>query len=454
MSVRRFELLLELYGDEDTIEIFSERATVQYWLDVESSLALAQAELGIIDYGAASAIAVAADAKNIDLSTLWADARNVGYPILPLIRQLDALLAEEHRGCVHFGATTQDIMDTGVALQVRDVAKRQDSLIQDLGDCLADLVREHAQTMMAARTHGQHAVPTVLGLKLAVYLDEFSRHRTRLAAAFSEVVVLALFGAGGTSAAYGHNPVVLRERVAGRLGLRPVDVPRHVARDTLAALTSAEAAIAATCSRFGREVIDLSRSEIGEITEAVGHLRGASSTMPQKSNPIESEGVVGLAVCAAAQSAAMLRAMEAGHERAAGEWQVEWHALPEVLILCSSAIKTLRSIVQGLRVFPERMGSNLLDHGGEVMAEAYMISLAPEIGRENAHELVYEAVRRARETHITLFEAMVEMAPSFTQTAIREIHPEEYLGDSVLAIEVALKNWDEGEGLLKKNGFS
>jgi 3-carboxy-cis,cis-muconate cycloisomerase len=449
MGARRFELLLELYGDDDTIEIFSESSMVKYWLDVEASLALAQADLGIIDQVTARAIADVADVKNIDFSTLWIDARNVGYPILPLVRQLDALLPEEHQGCVHFGATTQDIMDTGVALQAWDVAKRQDSLIQDLGDCLAKLVREHAHTRMAARTHGQHAVPTVLGLKLAVYLDELSRHRTRLAAAFSEVVVLALFGAGGTSAAYGKDPALLREKVAGRLGLRPVDVPRHVARDTLAALTSAEAAIAATCSRFGREVIDLSRSEIGEITEAVGHLRGASSTMPQKSNPIESEGVVGLAVCAAAQSAAMLRAMEAGHERAAGEWQVEWHALPEVLILCSSALKTVISIAQGLRIFPEMMESNLKSHGGEVMAEAYMISLANEVGRENAHELVYEAVRRARETDSTLFDALVEMSPDSTRVTLHEIQPQDYLGDANTAIEAALRTWEKGEGLLR-----
>lgn len=450
MGIRRFELLLELYGDNETIELFSERAMVQSWLDVEAGLALAQADLGIIDENTANAIAAAAHSDQIDFTALWNDARNVGYPILPLVRQLDALLAEGHRGRVHFGATTQDIMDSGLALQLRDVAKRQDALVRSLGDLLADLAREHAHTEIVARTHGQHAVPTVLGLKFAVYLDELSRHRKRLADAFSETVVLALFGAGGTSAAYGEKPAALRERVAHRLGIRCVDVPRHVARDGLAALSSAEAALATTCSRFSREVIDLSRSEIGEITEAVGHLRGASSTMPQKSNPIESEGVVGLAVCAAAQSVAMLRAMEAGHERAAGEWQVEWQALPEVLILCSSAVKTVTSVVQGMRIFPERMKSNLESHGGEVMAEAYMITLAPIIGREDAHELVYEAVRRARESGSTLFETMKEMASPNTRSVLHEIQPGAYLGDSEFAISVALKNWENSENFLPR----
>ena len=433
-------MLLELYGDEQTIAIFSEHSLVQSWLDVEVSLAQAQAELGIIGAEAAASIAKVAKAENINLKLLWTDARNVGYPILPLVRQLDGLLPSEHRGCVHYGATTQDIMDTGIALQVGEVAKHQDELLQALGDSIAQLVREHSTTIMAARTHGQHAVPTVLGLKFAVYLDELTRHRVRLTAAFSEFAVLALFGAGGTSAAFGENPRDLRRLVAERLNLRSVDVPRHVARDYLAALTSAEAALAETCSRLGREVIDLSRTEIGELSEPDGHLRGASSTMPQKNNPIESEGVVGLAICAAAQSVAMLRAMEAGHERAAGEWQAEWQTLPEILILTSSALKTIGRVGKELRVFPDKMKEHLLSHGGEVMAEAYMMALAPTMGRENAHELVYEAVRKARESKSTLYDAL-SAAGNPLATSLKEIHPEDYLGDAAVAMEAALEGW-------------
>jgi 3-carboxy-cis,cis-muconate cycloisomerase len=307
---------------------------------------------------------------------------------------------------------------------------------------------------MVARTHGQHAVPTMLGTKIAVYLGELARHRTRLAVAGDEAAVLALFGAGGTSAAYGQNPGLLRQKVAIHLGLHRTDIPRHVARDSLNALTSVEAALAATCSRFAREVIDLSRSEIGEFAETEGYLRGASSTMPQKNNPIGSEGVVGLAVCAAAQSSAMLRAMEAGHERAAGEWQVEWQALPDVLILCSSALNTVASVAEGLQIFPERMQVNLRSFGGEVMAEAYMMLLASELGREHAHELVYEAVRKAREDQTTLFEALQVLSPPLVETELKEIQPEDYIGDSKEVIEDALMAWRTFDGTLRPEASS
>jgi 3-carboxy-cis,cis-muconate cycloisomerase len=442
VSAPRFEMLLRLYGDEHTTEIFSERSLVQSWLDVEVALALSQAELGLVNEAAAESIAATAKLENIDLAVLWSDARTVGYPILPLVRQIDAALLPEHRGWVHFGATTQDVMDTGLALQLRAAAHRMDALLETFGDCLANLAASHETTVTAARTHAQLAVPTVLGAKFAVYLAEVARHRVRLASVAHEVGVVSLFGAGGTSAAYGDRAHVLRRSVADRLGLRSVDIPWHVARDCLAAFASAEAAMAATAARFAREVIDLSRTEIGEMAEAGGYLRGASSTMPQKSNPIESEGIIGVAASAEALSVAMLRAMEAGHERAAGEWQIEWQVLPQLVCLCSSALLTAGTIADGLRIFPDRMRDNLRLDGGLVMAEAYMMRLAPVIGREEAHELVYEAARLTRESGRPLIDVLRELSPGRVQTELaNELLPEAYLGDPKMTIAAALESW-------------
>jgi 3-carboxy-cis,cis-muconate cycloisomerase len=282
----------------------------------------------------------------------------------------------------------------------------------------------------------------VLGAKFAVYLAEVARHRVRLASVAREAGVISLFGAGGTSAAYGDRAHVLRRSVADRLGLRSVDVPWHVARDGLAAFASAEVAMAATAARFAREVIDLSRTEIGEMAEAGGYLRGASSTMPQKSNPIESEGIIGVAASAEALSVAMLRAMEAGHERAEGEWQIEWQVLPQLVCLCSSALLTAGTIAEGLRIFPDRMRENLQLDGGLVMAEAYMMRLAPVIGREEAHELVYEAARLTRESGRPLIDVLREVSPARVQAELaNELLPEAYLGEPKVTIAAALESW-------------
>src|SRR5882724_8449952 len=284
MGPQRFEMLVSMYGDERTTHLFSEEASVGAWLRVEAALATAQGELGVLERADATAIADAAKLANIDLERLWRETRTVGYPILSLIRQIDAALPEAHRGRVHYGATTQDVMDSGLAVQLDEAAQRLGELLAEFGDALAGLAREHTGTVIAGRTHALQAVPTTFGAKLATYVGELARHRDRLAAARRRAAVVSLFGAGGTSAGYGDHAIRLRARVADLLGLTTTDVPWHVSRDGLAEFGLVCSLLTATCARFAREVIDLSRTEIGEVGEAAGHHRGASSTMPQKVN--------------------------------------------------------------------------------------------------------------------------------------------------------------------------
>lgn len=442
MSSTPFEMLLELFGDEETQLIFRERQLVQSWIDVEVALAAAEAELGVLDADAAKAIARASRVDDLDLPALWMASRNVGYPILPLVHQLEEALPSPYRSCVHLGATTQDIMDTGLALQLRAAGKRQLTLLGALGDQFATLSSLHRETVVAARTHGRQAVPSVLGAKFAVYLSEVTRHYSRLAAATENVSVVSLFGAGGTSAAYGPAIRELRERVGSLLGLRAVHVPWHVARDSVATFAAACTASSSTAARFAREVIDLSRTEIGEWAEADGYLRGASSAMPQKQNPIRSEAVVGAAATAQALSSAMYRAMEAGHERSAGEWQIEWQVLPQIVCLCGSALANAVSIASELRVFPDRMRQNLRQDGGLLLAEPYMTRLTAVIGRAAAHDLVYRAAREVRMTGLPLIDVLRALAPDVCQPLlVDELDVEREVGYPDVAIDAALADW-------------
>lgn len=402
-----FDLLRELYGDRELAAVFSAARTVECWAQVEAALALAQSRLGLIDADRAAAIAeVCSDPSTIDVERLWESARTVGYPILGLVRQVDAALPEHMRGSVHLGATTQDIMDSGLALQLDAAMALIDQRLTAFGHALATLVEEHAGTVMPGRTHGQQAVPTTLGAKLAVYLDEVARHRVRLLAAREDVRRVSLYGAGGTSAALGESAGELRALVAEHLGLVDGPVPWHVARDSIVHVASVLVGAATTASRLAREVTDLSRTEIGEIGEAVGHHRGASSTMPQKANPIWSESIIGFAVAARCALPGLSRAAEAGHERSAGEWQVEWVLLPPLFVNVGSALALAVDLVEGLVVYPERMQSNLLADSGLIMAESAMITLAPSVGRERAHDVVYELALDARASGLPLSDVL------------------------------------------------
>ena len=273
--------------------MLSDHAAIKAWLDVECALVAAQASLGIVSLAAADQVETRAKGIRIDQAALHESTRLVGYPILPLLDQL-GFDAPEVAATIHSGATTQDIMDSGLSLVLRAALARIEMLVIEVGDSAAILADGHRGTVMVGRTHAQPAVPTTFGAKVAVWIAEFARHCDRLRAARERAAVLSLFGAGGTSAALGPQSREVRRLVADRLGLGAVDVPWHTARDNLAEVGFVLAAISATCGKIAREVIDLSRPEIGELRERDGDHRGASSTMPQKANPIASEAVVGI----------------------------------------------------------------------------------------------------------------------------------------------------------------
>lgn len=438
---RPFTILTRMYPDPELSAIFDEHETVSRWLEVEVALAWAQADSGFIPRAAAEDIEKAATMASIDLAALWREAANVGYPILPLVRMVDDACMGEGKGRVHFGATTQDIMDSALVLQLRNAGECLLRRIDDLGNALADLVRRHGHTIMPARTHGQQAVPTTFGVKCAVFLDEVARQRIRLRAATDTISVVSLFGAAGTSAGFGSDADRVRESLARQLGLSVTDVPWHVARDRFVEFGTACASLCGTLARFAREIADLSRTEIGEVREPVGHHRGASSTMPQKSNPIWCEAVLGFAGTTTSLTTALLRAMEAGHERAAGEWQIEWQVLPEVATFTGTAVMLAAQIAHGLHVDAERMAANLSADHGTIMAEAYMLAIADRLGREAAHDLVYEAVGNARSAGVPLHRAVVDAAPDGVREMVADMAPEDYVGSPESICSAALRSW-------------
>ena len=340
-------------GQRRATRHLSADSCIEGWLATER--ALAQGAHGVLSADDAAAIAAAARLDTIDRDALWETSKNVGYPILGLVRQISAALPDGPNGRVHYGATTQDIMDTGLALQLARSLAALDWQLGELGDALAVQVEAHAGTVMPGRTHAQQAVPTTFGATLATLLGQFTRHRERLQQAVPRIAVISLFGAGGASAALGAKSADVRTRVADLLGLHGTDIPWHVDRDGIAEYGWLCDAVAATCAKLARNIVDLSRTEIGEVFEPYKSHRGASSTMPQKVNPISSEAIIGLSQTAGALLSSVSRIQEAGHERSAGEWQIEWQVIPQLGVLAGSALSEALVIVTGMRVDADRM---------------------------------------------------------------------------------------------------
>jgi 3-carboxy-cis,cis-muconate cycloisomerase len=438
--------LVDVFGDGELTGCFSQHSLVGAWLEVERALASAQAERGVVPAAAAAAIETMAVPERVDLERLNEATLVVGYPILPLLEQLGEL-SEDVACYLHWGATTQDIMDTGMVLVCRRALARIDVLVQTFGDELARLAREHRATVMPGRTHAQPAVPITFGAKSAVLLAELTRHVERLRAAGDRILVVQLFGAAGTVAALGRESRAVRHGVAERLGLGVVDVPWHTARDSVAEVGFVLAALAGTCGKFAREVVELSRPEIGEVGEEAGYHRGASSTMPQKANPIGSETVVGMSILAAQHAGALAVALQGTHERSAGEWQTEWDAVPLVFAASGGALLNAGHVAAGLRVYPDRMRANLGRDGGVIMAEAAMMAVAGVIGRGAAHDVVYDASLLARTEHISLLDALGRTLGPDVLAALPPLEtildPTAYLGETDEVVTTALDGWAE-----------
>ncbi len=424
-------VLRDLYGTPQIRAVLDSRALVQGWLDAESALAQAQAEVGVIPVWAAERIAEEADATLFDLDALRDGIADSQHPLVPLIRAL-VERCDEAGSYVHWGATTQDIMDTGMVLQARAALH----LIRDDLDRALEASRAlsatHIGDPMAGRTHGQHAVPISFGHKVESWADELARARGRLDAA-GRALCAQLAGAGGTLAALGSDAAAVRRAYARRLDLPEAPVGWHVARDRVRDLGHALAQLAAAAERVAGEIIRLQATELEEAREpaASGHV--GSSTMPQKRNPMTSEYIVASARLLHGSAVTLQLSADHTGERDMGRWAVEWIAVPQALILAGGIAHKVAWVLEGLEVDTARMRSNLdLTHGA-IMAEAVMMALAGSVGHEQAHQIVTavseKAIASGRPFSETLVEDQTVTEHLDSRALSGLLDPERYLGD-------------------------
>jgi 3-carboxy-cis,cis-muconate cycloisomerase len=373
--------------------LFSEAARFQSWLDVEAALAQAQAELGIIPEAAAREITRKAHLKYLDLAAVRAGLAKTGHPLVPLVWELDRVCDGDAGGYVHWGATTQNVTQTGQLLQVRRAHAIFLRQLATILTTLADLAERTKDVLLPGRTHGQHAVPATFGFKVAVWIDELGRHVERLRGCEGRVFVAMLGGGAGTLASLGEAGLATQEKIAARLDMRPMPVPARTIGDHQAEYVLVLGMLAATCSKIGREIYTLMKQEFGEVEEPVPAGTVGSSTMPQKRNPKLSQDIVAAAAEIRALVPLALEAMQTEHEADRTTSIMMSRAVVQACELTGDVLERMIALFAGLQVFPERMRANLDLSGGLIMAEALMLELGKQIGRQRAHDAVYEAAQ-------------------------------------------------------------
>src|SRR6187549_3837889 len=423
-------LFRDAFGTPAMREVFSDFSLISRYAEVEIALAKAEARCGVIPAEAAEEIAKRTDVSAFDFDLLRRETDIVGYPILPLVHQMTKQCGEAGR-YVHWGATTQDIMDTAVVLQLRAGLDIIEKDIAALRGILADLSKRYRDTPMAGRTHLQQALPVTFGYKTAIYLAMFDRHAERLEQLKPRLLVGQFAGAAGTLASLGGKGFEVQQAFCEELGLGVPVSTWHVARDGFAESVNFLALVTGSLGKVALDIMIMASTEFAEVYEPFVKGRGASSTMPQKRNPISSELMLAAAKAVRQHAGLMVDAMIQDFERATGPWHAEWIAIPESFILSSGALHQAKFALGGLIVDEARMAHNLGISKGLIVAEAVMMGMAPHIGRQQAHDVVYDACRTVNERGGTLAEALAalpEISKHLDRAAIERLtDPANYL---------------------------
>ena len=426
------------YSSPEFAAIFSDTNQVQKWLDVETALAATQAQMGIIPHEAAREIARVASVELLDLDALGRESMETGHILVPTIRALEALCADGWGEYVHYGVTTQDILDTGLILQVRDAWGLVVQRLRGIRGHLLTLALRYKHTPMVARTHGQQALPTTFGYKVAVWVDEIDRHLERFDEAYARVMVGNLTGAVGTLAALGPQGLEVQRRTLEGLGLAAPLSSWHSARDRILEAAWLLVQASATLGRVANEIYHLQRTEIDEVREGRRAGQVGSSTMPHKQNPSTVDLISALSRLVRAQMLALTDAAFQLHERDGTTWRIEWAALPELFIYAGALLARMEGVLlAGLDVRETRMRSNLDLLGGLILSERIMLALAPRFGKQTAHQLVHEIALMAQSEGRSFREALLSdqrLHGCFTRQALDDLlDPTAYTG---LAVEM------------------
>src|SRR5436305_12040753 len=421
-----------IFSSESMRQLFSDENRVQCYLDIEAALALVQARLGLIPQRAAEEITAKCTLDTIDMARLKSQTELIGYPVLPVVQQLVAACADHLGEYCHWGATTQDITDTATIIQIRQaLALIEDDLFAISGH-LAALARRYRDTPMAGRSNLQQAVPITFGYKVATWLAAIERHQQRLAELRPRVLVGEFGGAAGTLASLGTAGLQVQEGLMAELGLGQPEIAWHTERDRIAEVGCFLGLVTGTLGKSATDVELLMQTEVGEVFEPYAKDRGSSSTMPQKRNPISCNYIHACVAMVRQLVAALLDAMVEDHERSTGPWEIEWIAVPEIFLLSAGALAHARTLVAGLQVDTERMRRNLDLTGGLIVSEAVMMRLGVVLGRQRAHDLVYDICRQTISTRRPFLDLLAEHAEIASHVGrdelARLVDPASYLG--------------------------
>jgi 3-carboxy-cis,cis-muconate cycloisomerase len=428
-------LLDPLFTSHSMRRIFSDSARLQSLLDFEAALSRSLARAGVAPKNSVHVIESRCRASLYSLDELSREAALAGNLAIPLVKHLTALVAKKDAKAaayIHWGATSQDVLDTGLILQLRDALAQFRSELNDLSEILARLVETYSETVLAGRTWLQHAAPTTLGLKAAGWLDSIERHRARLDQTQSQLLVLQFGGAVGTLAALGERAPAVAKALADDLQLELPPIPWHAHRDRFAELACALGLLVGSLGKIARDVSLMSQTEIAEVAEPRPRGGGGSSTMPQKRNPVGSAVVLSAAIRVPGLVSTMLSAMVQEHERGLGGWHAEWETLPEICLLADGALTRTNDILNGLEVDKDKIAAILAASRGLILAEAVSMALAEKIGREPAHHLIEHACYRAldqRKLLLDILKADAKITAHLSAEHLaRLLDPKNYLG--------------------------
>lgn len=438
MTLRTSNQLFDAYfSAESMAEVFCDQGRLQGMLDFEAALARAEAQVGLIPQAAVAPIAQACLASLYDVDALGVAIASAGNSAIPLVKALGKWVAGEDPSAeryVHLGATSQDVMDTGLVLQLRRALVLIEADLARLGDILAAQAQRYAAVPLAGRTWLQHATPVTLGMKIAGWLGAVTRSRQRLIELKPRLLVLQFGGASGTLAALGEQAMPVAQALAAQLQLTLPEQPWHTQRDRLVEFASVLGLIAGSLGKLGRDISLLMQTEAAEVFEPAAPGKGGSSTMPHKRNPVGAAVLISAATRVPGLVATLFSAMPQEHERSLGLWHAEWETLPEICRLVSGALQQALLVSAGLEVDPERMARNLDLTQGLVLAEAVSIVLAQRLGRDTAHHLLEQCCKRAvaeqRHLRAVLADEPLITAELSATDLDRLLDPAHYLGQA------------------------
>lgn len=424
----------DIFGNEAMRQIWSDGGRIQKYLDFEAGLARAQARLGIIPQEACDEIVKHCKFEFFDIDKLKKETERIGYPVLPVVAQLVKLCKGGLGEWCHWGATTQDITDTATIMQIRDSLTLIEKDIDAISDALAALAKKHRDTVMAGRSNLQQAVPITFGYKCATYLAAFERHKQRLKQLRERVLVFEFGGAAGTLSSLGRDGLRTQVELAKELDLAQPEIAWHTVHDRIGEVGCFLGLVAGTCGKIAFDVKLMMQTEVEEVYEPFHEGRGSSSTMPQKRNPISCVYITAQSGVIRTQTTALLNAMEQDHERATGQWEIEWIVLPEIFVLTAGCLAQTRFLVSGLQVDEKRMRANLDITKGLIVSEAVMMGLGPHLGRQYAHDLVYDICRQVVATGRPLVDLLAEnkeIAKHLGRAELEKLcDPANYLGQA------------------------